>query len=444
MTAALQAYAFEASGGKLRVLRYEADVRLAVGRVLRDLGVPDGADVALLADSAQKLTSTGELGEEVTAALAAGGYLVRRPALEIGGHGLVLDEATVASAASAVDGARAVVTVGSGTVTDLGKAVAPAGVLLVAVQSAPSVNGFADSLSVLVRGGAKSTTPTRWPDALLIDADALDRSPARLVAAGVGDAVAIGCSGADWLLASALQGTQADAAALVPIRDAVARLAAGAHAPGAMPALVDALTVGGLIIGALGTTAPLSGNEHLLSHILDMSAMAQDQPHDLHGAQVGVATVLSAALWDVALSEGLVRLAPGSAYPDDLEERVSEVWSRVDASGRLGATCAANVERKRALWQGGDGLAPGVLAEVRAQLVTPEAVVGTLRAWGAPTRLRELTPPVDAETARWALSALPFMRDRLTLADLLVVGGAWTDEFLDKVIARADAAGGGL
>lgn len=444
MTAALQAYAIEASGGELRVLRYEADARLAVGRVLRDLGLAEGADVALLADGAQKLTSTGELAEEVTAAIVAEGYLVRRPVLEVGEHGLVLDEPTVESAGRAVTGARAVVTVGSGTITDLGKAVASPGVLLVAIQSAPSVNGFADSLSVLVRGGAKSTTPTRWPDALLIDADALDRSPARLVAAGVGDAVAIGCSGADWLLASALQGVAADSAALEPIREAVARLAPGANAPGAMPALVDALTVGGLIIGALGTTAPLSGNEHLLSHILDMSAMAQDAPHDLHGAQVGVATVLSAALWDVAISDGLVRLESGSAYPADLEARVTEVWSRVDPSGRLGATCAKNVDRKRALWEGGDPLAPEMLAELQAQLVAPEAVVGTLRAWGAPTRLSELTPAVDAETARWALAALPFMRDRLTLADLLVVNGAWTDEFLDRVIARAETAGGGL
>ena len=52
---------------------------------------------------------------------------------------------------------------------------------VVVVQTAASVNGYADSLSVLVRNGAKRTAPSTWPQALVVDHDVLrgapDRSP---------------------------------------------------------------------------------------------------------------------------------------------------------------------------------------------------------------------------------------------------------------------------
>jgi glycerol-1-phosphate dehydrogenase [NAD(P)+] len=45
------------------------------------------------------------------------------------------------------------------------------------------------------------------------------------------------------------------------------------------------------------TSAPASGGEHLISHSLDMMAALDGCGHDLHGRQVGVASVLSAELW---------------------------------------------------------------------------------------------------------------------------------------------------
>ena len=48
---------------------------------------------------------------------------------------------------------------------------------------------------------------------------------------------------------------------------------------------------------------------------------------------------------------------------------------------------------------------------------------------------------------KWALVAdicLPFMRDRFTLADLLLLAGRWTDDLVGRVLDRAARAGGGL
>lgn len=67
---------------------------------------------------------------------------------------LILDEATVESAVAAVGAVGLIVSLGSGTITDLGKVVsARSGAPLIAVQTAASVNGFSDPLSVLVIGG---------------------------------------------------------------------------------------------------------------------------------------------------------------------------------------------------------------------------------------------------------------------------------------------------
>ena len=73
-----------------------------------------------------------------------------------------------------------------------------------AVQTATSVNGYADSFSVLLHRGVKRTTPARWPDTLLIDAAILRAAPPELNLAGVGDLMAMFTATADWYLASAM------------------------------------------------------------------------------------------------------------------------------------------------------------------------------------------------------------------------------------------------
>jgi glycerol-1-phosphate dehydrogenase [NAD(P)+] len=47
-----------------------------------------------------------------------------------------------------------------------------------------------------------------------------------------------------------------------------------------------------------GSSAPASGGEHLISHYWDMTAHDAGRTPALHGAQVGVATLLTAALYE--------------------------------------------------------------------------------------------------------------------------------------------------
>lgn len=362
-----------------------------------------------------------------------------------------LDEATVEPAVAAVGSPGLLVSVGSGTVTDLGKVVsARCGAPLVAVQTAASVNGFADPLSVLVIGGAKRTKPSAWPAALVIDDRVVDAAPARLNRSGVGDAIAIWSAPADWYLACALG---MDGPFLVeavhPVLDAVANLADPDHGI-ARESLIDSLTVGGLVIGVADSTAPLSGSEHLTSHILDMAAMAAGVEHDLHGAQVGVATVVCTALWHEVRQTCTVFDVPWAQlrYPGDLAERVISTWAALDPSGRLGQECLGAVERKVAAWDASDKGEcdrgrEALLQALFGYVGDPATGTTTLTHWGAATRFSELQPPVGRDQLIWTLLALPYMRDRLTLPDLLVMTGEWTIDLIVRVLERAAAAGGG-
>jgi glycerol-1-phosphate dehydrogenase [NAD(P)+] len=411
-------------------------------------------ELALVVDGTPKTYG----GVDVDAAvrrLLPPGVPTRTVTAAAGEHGPVLDEATVAGARDATRGATLVLAVGSGTVADLAKqAGAELDLPVVVVQTAASVNGYADSLSVLVRNGAKRTVPSTWPRALLVDHDVLRGAPGRLTRSGVGDAAAAWTAPADWYLACELGLDRAfDGEALAPVLDAAQGLiTADPDTPEALTALVDTLTLGGLAIGATGTTAGLSGCEHLVSHLLDMAAMADGTAHDLHGAQVGVASVVAAALWEVALDSDLGALDPSAlAPPDDLQAQVHASWSGLDPSGRVGAECWAAVERKFTTWSAHRDLTARFLGGwaaheevVRRYAYSPQVPARALQRWGAPLRFADLTPAVDPARARWALRCLPYMRDRFTLADLLLLAGRWTDELVERVLDRAADAGGGL
>jgi glycerol-1-phosphate dehydrogenase [NAD(P)+] len=428
------------------------------GALVRLPGVVDellpAGELGLVHDGAPKFAGTADLITAVRDGLADRPVrLVTAPA---GDHGVVLDERTVRSVVDAARGVAGLISVGSGTVSDRGKAVAaeldrP----LVAVQTAASVNGYADSLSVLVRNGAKRTLPTAWPRALVIDHAVVAQAPDPQTRSGVGDAVAAWVAPADWYLANALgldRGWDEDAIAPV-VRAAQPLIDLDPADPAALAALLDVLTVGGLAIGHTGSTAGLSGVEHLISHLLDMAAMASGTEHDLHGAQVGVATVLACSLWEIALQEvDLGSLDPAMLVPPaDLEERVLASWTGLDPSGRVGAECWTSVRRKFDTWAANGACVraffdawPAHEAVLRRLAHPPRTPAAALARWGAPRTFSALSPSVDARLARWALRSLPYMRDRFTLTDLLLLAGRWDDALIDRVLDRAAEAGGGL
>jgi glycerol-1-phosphate dehydrogenase [NAD(P)+] len=365
----------------------------------------------------------------------------------VNGH-VHADEATVAAVHSALSNPAVLVTVGSGTLADIGKTT---GLPHVIVQTAASVNGFADDQSVLLRDGVKRTVPSRWPDTLILDEDILAEAPVAMNRAGLGDLLSMFTAPADWYLASAVG--QDDS--FSPTAVAIARehgdelLDSAGHTADQSVRLAELLAISGISMGAAGRTAPSSGMEHTISHLLDMAAHG---PNALHGAQVGVATVIAALTWRHVrrrIAEDGLRLM----FPDaeSMRRHIEAAFDPIDPSGAMSRECRADYEAKLRRWHASRERLSGLAAAwpehektLDTLLAEPDRLVEALRKVGAPVRFAQLDPPVDPETARWAVTNCHLMRDRFTVADLAWFLGAWTDADVDAVFAEASTLDAGL
>lgn len=380
---------------------------------------------------------------------------------------LHVDDEAMDAATAAVDGAACVVSVGGGTISDIAKvATARTGTdgdraPLVVVQTAASVDGYADDVSVVLRGGVKRTIPSRWPSAVVADITTITQAPDRLTMAGVGEVMSLFVAPADWYLASILGLDDTfhpvSRTLFTGFDRGLQQWSAGVarRDPEAMGQLIRVLALRGILGGVTGTTACLSGVEHVVSHLLDMHHDARGEATGLHGAQVGVGSVVSAAAWQHLLrvfdpaEVGSARLPRDTLFPEPAGRRgaVLAAFADLDPTGARGEECWSDYEAKLTRWAAARPTALAALrdwdrhrAVIEDVLVDPATLAAGLAAAGAATRFADLDPAVDDETARWAVGHCHLMRDRFTVVDLLDLIGRWTDDDQAAVLAAADNA----
>ena len=451
-------------GGRLhqigmQAIRIGQDALLELPAILLEVARP--GPIVVLADRTA-MTRDGLDLKSLVARLAGEAGEVRRATIGRARPELHADDAALAEADAAIAGAGCVVTVGSGTVTDIAKdATWRAGdVPLVVVQTAVSVNAFSDDMAVLVRHGVKRTVPSRWPTALIIDLGVVADAPAAMNRAGFGELASMFTAPADWYLAGAL-GMDADwhpAPVDLFRREGEALLAAADSVrqsePAGLALLARLMTSSGLALGVAGKTAPISGGEHIVSHLLDMDAEAAGRPIAFHGAQVGVASIVFALAWAETLDTfdpaglDLDRLG---AHPGAVEAQVREAFGPLDPAGGVADECWSDVEKKLGRLRAARPRIAQFLADwprhrdaLRALTVDPAVLAASLARAGAPTRFRDLDPPVQAPLARWALQHCHLMRDRFVLADLRNLAGTWTAADVERLLGRAADLGAGL
>jgi glycerol-1-phosphate dehydrogenase [NAD(P)+] len=189
--------------------------------------------------------------------------------------------------------------------------------------------------------------------------------------------------------------------------------------------------------------------EHTISHLLEMAAKGRNA---LHGAQVGVATVVAALTWR-HVRRRIAQDGMHLRFPDtaQMRRRVEAAFDPLDPTGAMSRECMADYDAKLTRWHDSRGGLAGLPAAwsghertLDGLLVDPVRMVEALRKAGAPLRFGQLDPPVDPGTARWAVANCHLMRDRFTVADLACFLGAWTDEDVDAVLAEASTMDAGL
>lgn len=184
---------------------------------------------------------------------------------------------------------------------------------------------------------------------------------------------------------------------------------------------MHALVETGLCLVDFGESRPASGAEHHLSHFWEMQLLRDGRPAILHGAKVGVATVIIARLYE--------RLR--SISRDGLTERIASVHLP-GLSAERDAVHAAYGRYAEQLMKSNDFLELdeervrdirerivkhwAEIQDIAATVPSADEVAGLLRDAGAPTESSELGLSPELENAAFRFAH--YLRNRFTSVKL--------------------------
>jgi glycerol-1-phosphate dehydrogenase [NAD(P)+] len=311
--------------------------------------------------------------------------------------------------------------VGSGVINDLTKWSAfDRGLPYAVMATAASMNGFTAANVAPTLKGVKTLIRARAPLAALAVPSVIIGSPFELTSAGLGDVIAKPVSGADWLLNhiffgehfcrycseifSELEPYYLEHPADVKDRE-----------PAAVGALFNALLYSGIAMTIMGTSAPASGGEHLLSHTLDMMSSIDGVAHDLHGRQVGLGTVFASALYERIFQ---IRSPICSLVPADID---STFWGPLAESVRRQYQAKKSMLEIMAAKLTDGKTWRAFLAACRCKVRSPSQIKSCLEAAGAAHKFAD----IGCTRERFLAAALHMheIRNRPTVVDLAWILG---------------------
>jgi len=349
--------------------------------------------------------------------------------------GPVCDDVTLRSLVGQLGGVEPdlVVAVGSGVVNDLSKwAAFQLGIPYLAVATAASMNGYSSANVAPTVGGVKMLLEARAPLAVIAEPRIIEQAPHEMTAAGFGDTIAKHQSTADWVMNHFLSGEYyckfcaGIVARLEPlyldhpedIRDGRREAVGG---------LFEALFWTGMAMTLVGTSVPASGGEHLFSHTLDMMAELRGESHDLHGRQVGIGTLLSAALFQRVLALDNPILRP---LPPSVDERFWSAPPVVAAVAEQYGSKKARLEPIRKKIAGHDAW-DQLRTKLAVEVKSPETIRTWLQRAGAAVGMADIG--CSRERVKSAILHMHEIRKRFTIVDLAWLAGVLPDHADDLI-----------
>jgi len=330
------------------------------------------------------------------------------------------DDETVEHVRHALSPCSGALAIGSGTVNDLVKRASQLNnTPYIVMGTAASMNGYASGIAAILSNGLKTTVPARPPRAIILDTHILANAPARLTQAGLGDLISKPVSDSDWWLADQIEGSGYSGLPSQIVDQAVSKAIDSARGlaqgdPAAHGALGEALILSGVAMVVAGSSSPASGGEHLISHLWDMENISQGKETRLHGAQVGVATCISAALYHTILATKSPQFCQAQPW-SEVELRIRSehgplATAILDQAKRKHARAAERIQTLRDRWPSiRDGLAA-------REIPKPDAIRRALSLAGAPNTLAGLGE--TRENAQRVFRLARDIRDRITVLDL--------------------------
>lgn len=189
------------------------------------------------------------------------------------------------------------VAIGGGTIHDLTRyAATEYDIPFVSIPTAASVDGYAANVAALTWDGLKKTVAGVSPRWILADTDIFSAAPSRLTASGVSDFLGKYISIFDWKIAHLVTGEYIceEVCDLLEkaLRD-VSRVLEDIRFGDkeAIEKLMYALLLSGLCMQMVESPRPVSGAEHMVSHLWDLNVL-NEKTNALHGEQVGLGLLI--------------------------------------------------------------------------------------------------------------------------------------------------------
>jgi glycerol-1-phosphate dehydrogenase [NAD(P)+] len=258
------------------------------------------------------------LGKEVVDHLKKKGYSFKSFVFETGSHALIPDERSIGRVLLELEPETAfMLAVGSGVLNDITRIVSfRTGMDFAVAGTAPSMDGYASVGSSLIVNNKKITYYSHYPSAIFADISVMKNAPMIMIQAGFGDVLGKLTALADWKLSRIVNDEFYCETIAELVQKGVDKCIASAEGladrdENAIRYLAEALIITGISIGLAGVSRPASGTEHQLAHYWEIKAVEKGVDHPLHGNSVGVGTVITAMLYELASD----MLPKGIDYP---------------------------------------------------------------------------------------------------------------------------------
>ena len=338
------------------------------------------------------------------------------------GEAVHAEEKHITKVINASTNVSAILTVGTGSITDIGKY--SANILKIPVfcfPTAPSMNAYTSNVAAFLSHGLKVTLPVSPARGVIADIDILAESPLLLIKSGFADSLAKSFANADWCISSMLTNepfcllpfqiaTEAEKKYITKGKELISR------DRNSVAGLLEGLHLGGFSMVIAGASSPASGGEHLISHFLDMYAHKHGQNvYAYHGLQVGLGVRISSAIYEelkkLSLTDVQTLLAKrhidydreiAKLFPDDRALITNEFKKKIPI-------IATWKNELSALW-------PRMQKEAFSLVHTPPKIKHYLTEAECPLHFKDIG--VSDELAQQAIQSARYIRGRFTVLDI--------------------------
>ncbi len=252
------------------------------------------------------------------------------------------------------------------------------------------MNGYTSGIAAIKIKGVKRTLPAAPPQRIYVLPEVIQHAPLKLRQAGFCDVLAKVVSDIDWQCESLLAsnsycGLPASMMAAVEKSYSSYPEEIGRGDETAVMGLFHGLLLYGVAMSLAGSSAPASGGEHLVSHFWDMREAISGREPELHGLQVGIGIILSAACYRclAGLKQTELTAQAEEAF-STTAARIPEIW------GQYADEVARQFTNKKATLLQFDTLLPqhwDSLLALFEQVQGPEYFVDLFTRTGAPFNL---------------------------------------------------------